>query len=188
MSCASCALSVETVLSSQEGVKSSNVNFADNSVVIEFDDAKTNELTLKKSVQNVGYDLILNIKNNSEESNQLHQESLNKIRKNTIWSGVFALPTMVIGMFFMDLPYANYIMWAFATPVLLVWGRSFYINAYHQLKLKKANMDSLVALSTGIAYLFSVFNTLNPVLAFARTPSSRVFRSISCNYLFYFIR
>ncbi len=187
MSCASCALSVETVLSSQEGVKSSNVNFADNSVVIEFDDAKTNELTLKKSVQNVGYDLILNIKNNSEESNQLHQESLNKIRKNTIWSGVFALPTMVIGMFFMDLPYANYIMWAFATPVLLVWGRSFYINAYHQLKLKKANMDSLVALSTGIAYLFSVFNTLNPMYWHSRGLHPHVYFEASVVIIFFIL-
>ena len=187
MSCASCALSVETVLSSQEGVKSSNVNFADNSVVIEFDDAKTNELTLKKSVQNVGYDLILYVKNNSEESNQLHQESLNKIRKNTIWSGVFALPTMVIGMFFMDIPYANYILWAFATPVLLVWGRSFYINAYHQLQLKKANMDSLVALSTGIAYLFSVFNTLNPMYWHSRGLHPHVYFEASVVIIFFIL-
>ena len=187
MSCASCALSVETVLSSQEGVKSSNVNFADNSVVIEFDGAKTNELTLKKSVQNVGYDLILNVKNNSEESNQLHQESLNKIRKNTIWSGLFALPTMVIGMFFMDLPYANYIMWAIATPVLLVWGRSFYINAYHQLKFKKANMDSLVALSTGIAYLFSVFNTLNPMYWHSRGLHPHVYFEASVVIIFFIL-
>jgi Cu2+-exporting ATPase len=178
---------VETVLSSQEGVKSCNVNFADNSVVIEFDDAKTNELTLKKSVQNVGYDLILNIKNNSEESNQLHQESLNRIRINTIWSGVFALPTMVIGMFFMDMPYANYIMWALATPVLLVWGRSFYINAYHQLKLKKANMDSLVALSTGIAYLFSVFNTLDPMYWHSRGLHPHVYFEASVVIIFFIL-
>jgi len=50
-------------------------------------------------VQDAGYDLILNIKNNSEESNQLHEASLNRIRQNTIWSGVFAIPIMVIGMF-----------------------------------------------------------------------------------------
>ena len=162
MSCASCALSVETILSAQDGVKSCAVNFADNSVAIEFDSSQTKDIDLKKSVQDAGYDLILNIKNNSEESNQLHEASLNRIRLNTIWSGVFAIPIMIIGMFFMDMPYGNYIMWVLATPVLVVWGRSFYINAWHQLKIKKANMDSLVALSTGIAYLFSVFNTLNP--------------------------
>lgn len=162
MSCASCALSVETILSAQDGVKSCAVNFADNSVAIEFDSSQTKDIDLKKSVQDAGYDLILNIKNNSEESNQLHEASLNRIRLNTIWSGVFAIPIMIIGMFFMDMPYGNYIMWVLATPVLVVWGRSFYINAWSQLKIKKANMDSLVALSTGIAYIFSVFNTLNP--------------------------
>lgn len=162
MSCASCALSVETILSAQNGVKSCAVNFANNSVAIEFDSSQTKDIDLKKSVQDAGYDLILHVKSNSEESNQLHVASLKRIRLNTIWSGVFAIPIMIIGMFFMDIPYGNYIMWVLATPVLVVWGRSFYINAWHQLKIKKANMDSLVALSTGIAYIFSVFNTLNP--------------------------
>jgi len=162
MSCASCAISVETILTAQKGVNKANVNFADNSVAVEYDDSIINESLLKKSIQDVGYDLILDVKNNSEESDELHKQSLNRIRKNTIWSGVFAIPIMIIGMFFMNMPYGNFIMWILSTPVILVWGRSFYINAFHQLKLKKANMDSLVALSTGIAYIFSVFNTLYP--------------------------
>jgi Cu2+-exporting ATPase len=65
-------------------------------------------------------------------------------------------------MFFMDMPYANYIQWALATPVVLRLGRSFFINAWRQAKHHSANMDTLVALSTGIAYIFSVFNTLFP--------------------------
>jgi Cu2+-exporting ATPase len=187
MSCASCTLSVETILSAQDGVKDCVVNFADNSVAIEFETTKTNELALKKSVQAVGYDLILNIKNNSEESNQLHQDSLNLIRKNTIWSGVFALPTIIIGMFYMNMPYGNFILWALATPVLVLWGRSFYINAYHQLKLKKANMDSLVALSTGIAYIFSVFNTLNPQYWYSRGLHPHVYFEASGVIIFFIL-
>ncbi len=187
MSCASCALSVETILSAQDGVKSCAVNFADNSVAIEFDSSQTKDVHLKKSVQDAGYDLILNIKNNSEESNQLHQESLNRIRLNTIWSGVFAIPIMVIGMFFMDMPYGNYIMWILATPVLLVWGRSFYINAWHQLKIKKANMDSLVALSIGIAYVFSVFNTLNPQYWHSRGLHPHVYFEASVVIIFFIL-
>jgi len=187
MSCASCALSVETILSAQDGVKSCVVNFADNSVAIEFDSSQTKDVDLKKSVQDAGYDLILNIKNNSEDSNQLHQDSLNRIRRNTIWSGVFAIPIMVIGMFFMDMSYGNYIMWFLATPVLLVWGRSFYINAWHQLKIKKANMDSLVALSTGIAYLFSVFNTLNPQYWHSRGLHSHVYFEASVVIIFFIL-
>jgi len=187
MSCASCALSVETILSAQDGVKSCAVNFADNSVAIEFDSSQTKDIDLKKSVQDAGYDLILNIKNNSEESNQLHEASLNRIRQNTIWSGVFAIPIMVIGMFFMNMPYGNYIMWVLATPVLLVWGRSFYINAWHQLKIKKANMDSLVALSTGIAYIFSVFNTLNPQYWHSRGLHPHVYFEASVVIIFFIL-
>jgi Cu2+-exporting ATPase len=187
MSCASCALSVETILSAQDGVKSCAVNFADNSVAIEFDSSQTKDIDLKKSVQDAGYDLILNIKNNSEESNQLHEASLNRIRQNTIWSGVFAIPIMVIGMFFMDMSYGNYIMWVLATPVLLVWGRSFYINAWHQLKIKKANMDSLVALSTGIAYIFSVFNTLNPQYWHSRGLHPHVYFEASVVIIFFIL-
>jgi Cu2+-exporting ATPase len=62
----------------------------------------------------------------------------------------------------MNMPYANWIMWAFSTPVLFWFGRNFFINAWKQAKHRKANMDTLVALSTGIAYIFSVFNTLFP--------------------------
>ena len=60
----------------------------------------------------------------------------------------------------MDMPYANYIMWVLSTPVILWFGKDFYINAYKQAKHRSANMDTLVALSTGVAYIFSVFNTL----------------------------
>ena len=187
MSCASCALSVETILSSQQGVNNCIVNFADNSVAIEFDSSLVNESALKKSISDVGYDLILNVKNNSEESEQLHQDSFNRVKINTIWSGVFALPIMVIGMFFMDMPYGNFIMWALATPVLLVWGRNFYINAFHQLKLKKANMDSLVALSTGIAYVFSVFNTLNPHYWHSRGLHPHVYFEASVVIIFFIL-
>ncbi len=69
---------------------------------------------------------------------------------------------MVIGMFFMDMPYANLIMWLFSTPVVFWLGRSFFTSAWKQLKHGTANMDTLVANSTGIAYLFSLFNMLFP--------------------------
>jgi Cu2+-exporting ATPase len=65
-------------------------------------------------------------------------------------------------MFFMNMPYANEIMWVFSTPVILWLGRDFYINAWKQAKHRSANMDTLVVLSTGVAYIFSVFNTLFP--------------------------
>jgi Cu2+-exporting ATPase len=87
----------------------------------------------------------------------------------------------------MNMPYGNYIMWVLATPVLLVWGRSFYINAWHQLKIKKANMDSLVALSTGIAYIFSVFNTLNPQYWHSRGLHPHVYFEASVVIIFFIL-
>src|SRR5690606_27657877 len=73
---------------------------------------------------------------------------------------ILSIPVFLIGMFFMDLPYGNEIMWAFSTPVVLWLGRDFFITAFKQAKHRSANMDTLVALSTGIAYIFSVFNML----------------------------
>src|SRR5690606_32385495 len=73
-----------------------------------------------------------------------------------------SIPTVVIGMFFMNMPYANYIMWALATPVVIIFGKQFFVNAWKQAKHRSANMDTLVALSTGVAYLFSTFNTVFP--------------------------
>ena len=75
---------------------------------------------------------------------------------------IIAAPIVAIGMFGMNIPYANYIMWALATPVVFVFGSQFFSGAWKQAKHFSANMDTLVALSTGIAYLFSVFNTLYP--------------------------
>src|SRR5690606_39411313 len=69
---------------------------------------------------------------------------------------------ILIGMVFMNMPYANYIMWALSTPIVFVFGKQFFVGAWKQLKHKSANMDTLVAMSTGIAYFFSVFNTLFP--------------------------
>ncbi|HMW27069.1 MAG TPA: copper-translocating P-type ATPase, partial [Ferruginibacter sp.] len=69
---------------------------------------------------------------------------------------------VIIGMFFMDMPYGNWIMMALSAPVVFYFGRSFFINAWKQARYRKANMDTLVALSTGVAWLFSLFNTAFP--------------------------
>lgn len=187
MTCASCAISVETILTAQKGVDKAVVNFANNSVAIDFDEDVIQETELKKSIQDVGYDLILNVQTNSQESENIQNESLHKLKRNTIMAGLFALPTSIIGMFFMNMPYANYIMWVLATPVILFWGRSFYVNAFNQLKHKKTNMDSLVALSTGIAYGFSVFNTLYPEYWHHRGLHAHVYFEASVVIIFFIL-
>ncbi len=93
---------------------------------------------------------------------ELHKQKADTLKKKTIGSILLSIPTVIIAMFFMNVPYANYIMWALATPVVLIFGRQFFFNAWKQTKHRSANMDTLVAISTGVAYLFSVFNTLYP--------------------------
>ncbi|RYY84133.1 MAG: copper-translocating P-type ATPase, partial [Chitinophagaceae bacterium] len=139
------------------------VNFANSSVKVEYVPTVVTPEALKASVQSIGYDLVIEDSKEAKEAlEDLHREKLLSLRQRTIWSVALSVPLVVIGMFFMDMPYANYIMWALATPVVLLFGRQFYINAWKQAKHRSANMDTLVALSTGIAYAFSVFNTLNP--------------------------
>lgn len=162
MTCASCAMHVENTLKSEKGVISVNVNFATSSVIIEFLPKITNPEKLQKSVQSIGYDLhIEEGENKEQEIENINTKKLKDLKKRTIGAVILAIPIFLIGMFFMDIPYANYIMWALATPVLFFFGKDFFINAFKQAKHLSSNMDTLVALSTSVAYFFSVFNTLN---------------------------
>ena len=163
MSCASCASSAESIVVAQPGVVKAAVNFANTSLQVEYIPTVTSPGQLKQAVQAVGYDLVIeDTKEAKEALEDLHRQKLQSIKQRTFWSILLSLPLMVIGMFFMDMPFANYIMWALATPVILIFGRQFFVNAWKQARHRSANMDTLVALSTGIAYLFSVFNTVYP--------------------------
>lgn len=162
MTCAACASSVESVLSQQQGVLECAVNFANESAQIAFDPYQTTPENLKKSLQAVGYDLILDTEKASEKQEEIKANQYERLKTNVSWAGVLTLPVVVIGMFFMDMPYGTWLMMILTTPVLAVFGRSFYINAWKQARYRKANMDTLVALSTGVAFLFSLFNTLYP--------------------------
>lgn len=163
MSCASCAVSTETIIKGQAGVINASVNFANSLVFVEYIPTVVTPLQLKSSVQSIGYDLVIEDSKEAKDAlEELHLQNLLSLKQKTIWSILLSIPLVVIGMFFMHIPYANYIMWALATPVVIFFGRQFFINAWKQARHRSANMDTLVALSTGIAYAFSVFNTLYP--------------------------
>ena len=163
MSCASCASSVETTLKGEPGVINAAVNYANGEASVEYVPNVADVQHFKQSVQASGYDLVIDESEESEEvMNQQKESYFKSLQRRTILSVIFSIPIVLIGMFFSDIPYAEYIMWALATPVVLIFGRQFFINAWKQAKHASANMDTLVALSTGIAYLFSVYNTLYP--------------------------
>ena len=163
MSCASCAANVESTLKEEPGVVNAAVNYANSSASVEYIPGVADVRHFKQSVQSSGYDLI--VEENEAASEKLEKQKENdyrSLRKKTIFAVIFSVPTVLVAMVFMNIPYADYIMWALATPVVLIFGKQFFINAWKQAKHHSANMDTLVALSTGIAYLFSVFNTLYP--------------------------
>ncbi|MGC6414133.1 MAG: heavy metal translocating P-type ATPase, partial [Bacteroidia bacterium] len=163
MSCAVCATSVEKILQATDGVSAASVNFADHSVQIEFDSSVIAPLDLKSAVCKGGYDLIVNSSNSVQD--QLKDVAKNEYKQsinNTLGATILTTPIIIIGMFFMDWGIGRWISLILTLPVLFVFGRKFYINAWKQLKIKTTNMDTLVALSTSIAFIFSVFNTIYP--------------------------
>ncbi|MDG5800746.1 heavy metal translocating P-type ATPase [Marinilabiliaceae bacterium ANBcel2] len=168
MNCASCAAKVENSIKSSKGVVSASVNLASKKVVIEYLPKDCNLKDVAKSVKNAGFELIIPKANSNDRNEELKEKEekdkrdLQQLKNNTIWALIFSAPVFVVGMFFMNMPYADKIMWVFSTPVVLWFGRDFFKNAIRQATKGHVSMDTLVALSTGIAYLFSAFNTLFP--------------------------
>jgi Cu2+-exporting ATPase len=163
MTCTSCAVSVESILKTQKGVVNAAVNFASASVSVEYLPNIIQPEGLRKAVQSIGYDLLIETGSGKSASlEKISQQRYEQLKWRTIGASLLALPVVIIGMFLMDMPYANEIMWILSTPVVVWFGRDFFINAWKQARHRSANMDTLVALSTGVAYSFSVFNTLFP--------------------------
>lgn len=163
MTCASCAISVSSILRTQKGVVRSIVNVASNEVLIEYIPTETSLQKLKSAVQSIGYDLIIDLgKDSTKQLESQRKKHYSQLKFRTIFSTILSIPLVVIGMHLIHVPHANYIMWILSTPILFLFGRQFFINAFKQARNHSANMDTLVALSTGIAYMFSVFNTIYP--------------------------
>ena len=162
MSCAGCAANVQHALAGREGVVEAQVNFAAATVVVDYDEKRVSPKELQRTVEEAGYGLIIEEEGAAEQAEALQEKEYKQLKYRTIGAIALAFPVFILGMFFMHLPHVNWIMLAFTLPVLLIFGRGFYINAWKQLKHGHANMDTLVAVSTGIAFLFSLFNTLFP--------------------------
>ena len=163
MSCAGCAASVESILKSTTGVDDAGVNYANQIGWASFDEKIATITDLQKAIQSGGYDLIIDADDPLKAQEEAQQKSYTEIKQRTIWSSIIALPIVIIGMFFMEtLPYGNWISMVLTIPVVFWFGRHFFVGAYKQAMHSRANMDTLVALSTGIAFLFSAFNTIYP--------------------------
>ncbi|MEN9919364.1 MAG: hypothetical protein RL662_1800 [Bacteroidota bacterium] len=165
MYCVACANSVQKILLKQKGVDSASVNYATETVQITYYKEETDLSTLKTALEAVGYDLDINETADAKDNLEvLHKEHYLSLKQKVIGSLIFSIPLVVIGMTpaLMHLSYANWLMCILSTPVIVYFGKDFFIRAFKQIQHGAFNMDTLVSLSAGTAYLYSVFNTLYP--------------------------
>ena len=159
MACSACSANVEKKLNSLEGVHAASVSLAGRSALIDFDPAVISLDDMKREINNIGYDLVTEADRSAIE---IEQSAYVLLRRKTILSWIFALLVMAISMHWIVLgnrDMGNQVSLLLAFANLIYCGRSFYLTAFKQLRHGAANMDTLVALSTGISFLFSVFNT-----------------------------
>ncbi len=162
MSCASCAVSVESMLKAQNGVVEAAVNYANGLASVEYIPGITSLPALKKAAQSIGFDLVIEPEIQQSAPDDARLKRYQTLKQNTLGAAILAVPVVVIGMFWMDFPYGNWMMLACTAVILAVFGQLFFLNAFRLARHRQANMDTLVALSTGIAFVFSVFATFFP--------------------------
>lgn len=162
MSCAVCAASVESTVRELKGVREAAVNFAAGTLNVEYDPSEVTPQQMREAVQAIGYDLIIDEENATELQEQEQRKHYLDLRRRTLWSWILGVPLMLLGMVWMHETWSPWAQLVLAVPVLFVFGRGFYVTGWRQARHGKANMDTLVALSTSIAFLFSLFNTLFP--------------------------
>lgn len=163
MHCAACSARIERVLGKQSGVLECSVNLAANNVSLKYDSSVVSIDELAQKVSGMGFQLITTINEDLQtELDEKGEKRYKELRRNAVWSLVLSFPIVLLSMVLLNVPFANEIMALLAATVVFYFGRGFFVNAWKQLKQGSANMDTLVALSIGVAYSFSLFNMIFP--------------------------
>lgn len=155
MACSVCAAHVEKTLNETEGVRSATVSLASRTATVDYDADVVTPQDLKRRVSEAGYDLVIEADRSADE---LSRRAFTLLRRRTLLSWCFAIATLYFSMFHGQ-PYDNQLCLILALLNMVYCGRQFYVSAYKQLLHRTASMDTLVALSTLIAFLFSTFST-----------------------------
>jgi len=163
MSCAACAGSVQSLLRAQNGVQSADVNYGNKTVRLEYSPAIVSLPDIRDQVRKIGYDLMLDEEDRQDKLESMERNRFKKLRLKLGFAVLFSLPVFILSMWFHhSFNGLNYLLFALSLPVILFPGAEFYPPAYRQLRHGLFTMDSLVAAGTGIAFLFSTFNTFFP--------------------------
>ena len=159
LACSACSANVEKKLNSLSGVKSASVNLLARTALVEYDATEISLEKMKSEVNAIGYDLVIE-SNRSAEA--IERRELQLLKQSTLLSWVFAILCMCVSMGWLNLggkAMNNQVALLLALANFVVCGRGFFVKSWQQLRHASANMDTLVALSTGIAFVFSAFNT-----------------------------
>lgn len=159
MACASCSAHVEKKLNSLNGISSASVSLPGRSALIDYNPQVISLKDMKKAINDIGYDLVIDTGKSAED---IERKEYLALRRKTILSWVFSIVVMSVSMQWLpiaDRTVANVVAMLLSLANMVYCGRSFYVAAWKQTLHGSANMDTLVALSTAIAFLFSAFNT-----------------------------
>ncbi|KAA6339294.1 Copper-transporting ATPase PacS [termite gut metagenome] len=175
MHCAGCANSIERAVKRRQGVTDASVNFVSGILSITYESDKLSPEDIRKTVVAAGYDLIIEENHQKERQTKEQQNQYSRLKRKVTGAWIFTLPVLAISMFFPNISYANEIMLVLSLNVFVFFGNSFYVNTWKQTKLGQSNMDTLIALSTSIAFLFSLFNTFFPDFWYKRGVEPHVY-------------
>lgn len=159
MACAACSSHVERKLNSLPGIQSASVSLPGRSALVEFDEKEISLEQMKREINAIGYDLVIESDRSVEE---IERNAYRQLKRKTILSWLFAVLCMAVSMRWISLgsvQVSNQVAMLLALANFVYCGRQFFTSAWKQLLQRSANMDTLVALSTGIAFVFSAFNT-----------------------------
>jgi len=161
MMCAVCAGTVEKTVSEVPGVKSAAVNFASSEVSFSWDPMVTSPEKVAQAVRDAGYDMIVadTAAKAVEEKQDAEMRQYRRMRADLLIAWILTIPLSCICMFHIHFPGDKYVMMVLALTVMTVSGRRFYVNGLRHLFQRRPDMDSLVAVSTLVSFLFSLFNT-----------------------------
>ena len=159
MACSACSANIEKKLNTLKGVNSASVSLPGRSALIDFDPQVISLEKMKAEINALGYDLVIDKETSVDE---IEKREYILLKRKTVLSWLFSIAVMCVSMRWIDLgsrDITNQVALLIALANMLYCGRQFYISSFRQLLHGSANMDTLVALSTGIAFLFSTFNT-----------------------------
>lgn len=159
MACSACSANIEKKLNTLKGVNSASVSLPGRSVLIDFNPQVISLEKMKAEINALGYDLVIDKETSVDE---IEKREYVLLKRKTALSWLFSIAVMCVSMRWIDLgsrDITNQVALLIALANMLYCGRQFYVSSFRQLRHGSANMDTLVALSTGIAFLFSTFNT-----------------------------